>query len=129
MKYTMLIAAAAACLSISGLRASEIESQSSTPRAHVPHTSAALAAADLIERAERAFATFIKTCNEGRAAQLCAALGGRDALISNLWMFPTHDGKSLFVNFEVRHAGSTSPQKQLVLLEMNGERIARIVNL
>jgi hypothetical protein len=58
-----------------------------------------------------------------------AALGRSGSDISKLWIFPTLEANSVFVHYEVSAPSIDSmPQRQLLLLEMRGDRIARMVN-
>src|SRR5690348_1114332 len=54
----------------------------------------------------------------------CRAVGGRGAHVSNLWIYPTNDDTSVFVQYTVKLPGA-APQAQLALMEMRGERISR----
>jgi ketosteroid isomerase-like protein len=45
--------------------------------------------------------------------------------VSNLWMYPTPDENTVFVHYDIG-AGTASHERHLVLLEMRGERIAKI---
>jgi hypothetical protein len=56
----------------------------------------------------------------------CRAVGGRGAHVSNLWIYPTNDVTSVFVQYTVKLPGN-GPQAQLALMEMRGERISRLV--
>jgi hypothetical protein len=126
-------------------------------KASVPQTAAAKSSAALLSRAERAFNGFVAACASGDAKEAssltmrdlqletqldepngyprlearsmftrCQAVGGRRARVSNLWIYPTSDDTSVFVQYTVKLPG-TGPQAQLALLEMRGERIARLV--
>jgi hypothetical protein len=56
----------------------------------------------------------------------CRAVGGRGSRVSNLWIYPTNDDTSVFVQYTVALPGA-APQAQLALMEMRGERISRMV--
>jgi hypothetical protein len=99
---TLVTMSALLALSATAARAAEMPEVVVT--AHVPHTAAARASADLIARAEH-------------------ALRG----VSNLWIFPTGDATSVFVQYEMPAANGAAPQRQLALVEMRGERIARMI--
>jgi hypothetical protein len=58
----------------------------------------------------------------------CAIFGGEQTRVANLWIFPTADGKSVFVRYEVRDSVSSTSHEHLSLLEMRGDRIARLLN-
>ena len=126
--------------------------------AHVPQTAAAHKWADLISRTERALGGYVAACasGEGRALSRvttddlhveytlgepgtylvmdggtspagCAAMVGLSARTSNVWIFPTNSSV-VFVQFDAPSGANASSQRQLALVEMRGERIARIVN-
>jgi hypothetical protein len=52
----------------------------------------------------------------------CGALNGPDGRLENLWILPTDDASSVFVQYD------TGEGRQLALIEMRNERIARVVN-
>jgi hypothetical protein len=58
---------------------------------------------------------------------------GRGAHISNLWIFPTSDSNAVFVQYttssDVRAPVGLPRSEHLALLEMRGDRIAKIRNL
>jgi hypothetical protein len=126
--------------------------------AQVPNTAAAHVSAGLLTRAERAIKGYVAACISGEGQALrrvatydlrveytlnepgmylsieggaspvnCAAIGG-GAQVSNLWIFPTSEASSVFMQYEVPGSTGTTPQTQLALVEMHGERVARIVN-
>ena len=82
-------------------------------RAHVPHTLAATRAAGLLARAEHAFA---------------AHLGKQQ--VRNVWIFPTGDENTVFVKYDVApgvaSVAGAQIQSRLAMLEMQGDRIARV---
>jgi hypothetical protein len=127
-------------------------------KAHVPQTAAARKWADLIARTERALGGYAAACaaGEGRALSQvttddlhveytlgepgtyltvdganapagCAAMSGLVSRTSNVWIFPTNSAV-VFVQFDGPAAAGAPSQRQLALVEMRGERIARIVN-
>ena len=57
----------------------------------------------------------------------CAAMAGLSSRTSNVWIFPTNSSV-VFVQFDAPMAAHAPSQRQLALVEMRGERIARIVN-
>jgi cytochrome c len=124
---------------------------------HVPGTAAAQTAAKLISRAERAINGFVAAC-EARDAQalnnvttsqvrveyaldepgtylsmdassLLAACAGNGASsrVSNLWIFPTNDANTVFVQYDAQST-ETGSHGQLALVELKGDRIARMLN-
>src|SRR5262249_32639833 len=117
MKRPVLLVLCGALLTASAHGANTSRIPDASPlKAHVPDTVAAHRAADLIARAEHAISAYL-TATETRNQQ-----------VSNLWIFPTGDDSSVFIQYDVRGPGNSSPQRQLALLEMRGERIARMVN-
>jgi hypothetical protein len=127
-------------------------------KAHVPQTQNARKWADLIARTERALGGYAAACSagEGQALSLvttndlhieytlgepgtyltvdgsnapagCAAMVGLNTRTSNVWIFPTNSSV-VFVQFDAPAAAGAPSQRQLALVEMRGERIARIVN-
>ncbi|MFL6603505.1 MAG: hypothetical protein ACJ8R9_19565 [Steroidobacteraceae bacterium] len=58
----------------------------------------------------------------------CAAISGVEGHVANLWIFPTNDAESVFVQYDVQTSSGAAPQRQLALIEMRGERIARFVS-
>jgi hypothetical protein len=119
--------------------------------AQVPNTEAARQSADLIVRAELALHGFAAACAKGEAQALnrvttsdvrleyaldepgtflsidagsvsasCGEL--LDGEFSNVWILPTHDDSSVFVQYE------TAGGRHLALVEMRGDRIARMVS-
>ena len=144
-------------LSADGAQSSESPA-ATPAKTQVPQTAAAKASADLLARADHAFRGYAAACAAGNSSSLrqvvmrdlhleyaadepnaashfeehslsalCATLGGKNAQISNLWIFPTNDATSVFVQYDLVVAGMT-PQQQLALVEMQGERISRMVN-
>ena len=87
-----------------------------TVTAHRPRTVAAQTATDELSAAEKAMNRYFK----------------RDALVSrvsNLWIYPTNDPSSVFVQYELRDPSGTGSQRQLAVLELNGAEVTRIVDL
>jgi len=87
-----------------------------TVTAHRPHTVAAQKATDELSAAEKAMNRYFK----------------RDALasrVSNLWIYPTNDQNSVFVQYELRNPNGTGSRRQLAVLELNGAEVTRIVDL
>jgi hypothetical protein len=139
-----------------GARAADLV-DAHTIKAHVPQTAAARKWADLIARTERALGGYAAACAAGEGQALsrvttndlhieytlgepgtyltvdgsnapagCAAMVGLGAH-TNVWIFPTHSSV-VFVQFDAPAAAGAPSQRQLALVEMRGERIARIVN-
>jgi hypothetical protein len=129
-----------------------------TIKARVPQTEAAHKWADLISRTERALGGYVAACASGESLALsrvttddlhieytlgqpgtylvtdggsapegCAAMAGLTLRTSNVWIFPTHSSV-VFVQFDASLTPGSPSQRQLALVEMRGERIARIVN-
>jgi hypothetical protein len=121
--------------------------------AQVPQTAAAKAAAGVILKVERAIIDYLSACASNDAQDLQGVLTedariefamdepgtylsidasswGADcaAQISNLWIFPTLDADAVFVQYDVPASSGALQERQLVLVEMRGERIARMVN-
>jgi hypothetical protein len=116
----------------------------------VPDTDAARASADLIASAKRALTGFVAACATGEdewlgklttddvrieyaleepgtflsidASSGCGALNGPDGRLENLWILPTNDTSSVFVQYD------TGEGRRLALVEMRGDRIARMVS-
>src|SRR3569833_1084386 len=87
-----------------------------TVTAHRPHTVAAQTATDELSAAEKAMNRYFK----------------RDALasrVSNLWIYPTNDQNSVFVQYELRNPNGTGSRRQLAVLEQKGAEVTRIVDL
>jgi len=87
-----------------------------TVTAHRPHTVAAQKATNALSVAEKAMNRYFT----------------RDALtsrVSNLWVYPTSDQNSVFVQYELRDPSGTGSQHQLAVLELNGAQVTRIVDL
>ena len=151
------IGAALLTLASTGTRAADLV-DAHTIKAHVPQTAAARKWADLIARTERALGGYAAACasGEGRALSQvttddlhieytlnepgtyltvdganapagCAAMAGLTSRTSNVWIFPTNSAV-VFVQFDAQNAAGAPSQRQLALVEMRGERIARIVN-
>jgi len=98
-----------------GARSSE-QIQTVTITAHRPHTMAAQRATKVLAAAEEAMKRYFE----------------RDALttrVSNLWIFPTNDQNSVFVQYELRDAKGEISRQQLALIELQGGEITRIVDL
>jgi hypothetical protein len=87
-----------------------------TVRAHVPQTITAQNAARVLSLAEQAMNRYFAR----------DALGPR---VSDLWIFPTRDLNSVFVQYELRDTNGGSPRHQLALIELHGEQIIRMVDL
>ena len=148
MKALVTTAVCYALLSLSANGAS-----ASDHRAQVPDTAAARKAADLIASAERAIEGYVAACAKGEASALhsvtthdvrleyaldepgtflsidassiasgCGALLFEEARIANWWILPTDEPTAVFVHYD------TLAGRQLALVEMRGERIARIVS-
>lgn len=148
-----LIPAMATFLALYGnaARASDL-AEAHAIKAHVPQTEAARKWADLITRTEHALGGYVAACASGNEQALrhvttddlhveytlgepgtylvldsgtspagCAAMGGLVTRTSDVWIFPTNSA-AVFVQFDV------PSQRQLALVEMRGDRIARIVN-
>jgi cytochrome c len=125
--------------------------------AQVPSTAAARTSAKLISRAERAINGFVAACvtrdaralssvttnqvrveyaldepgtylsmDESSLLAACAA-NNSDSRVSNLWIFPTNDANTVFVQYDAQSTDSNS-RGQLALVELNGDRISRMVN-
>ncbi len=125
--------------------------------AQVPSTAAAQTSAKLISRAERAINGFVAACvaRDARAlgsvttsqvrveyaldepgtylsmdaSSLLAACAANNASsrVSNLWIFPTNDANTVFVQYDAQSTESGS-RGQLALVEMKGDRIAKMLN-
>jgi hypothetical protein len=108
----LLLAAATAVMSITASACPA----SDTATARVPATELAARSSDLIERATRAL-----VAREG------------ESRITNLWVFPTGDANAVFVHYrttndaDVHEPGPTI--EHLALIEMSGERIAKLHDL
>jgi hypothetical protein len=143
-RVTTAVLAALLCFSAHAASASEVK---------VPDTDAARASADLIARAKRALSGFVAACATGEDESLrklttddirieyaldepgtflnvdassgtvgCGALNGPDGRLENLWILPTNDTSSVFVQYD------TGEGRRLALVEMRGDRIARMVS-
>ena len=65
-----------------------------------------------------------------KATDVLAAVGdAMTARVSNLWIYPTNDSNSVFVQYELRDAGGNGSRHQLALIELRGRQITRIVDL
>lgn len=141
MKHTFPTALLAAALSLASY-------STHASGAHVPDTEAARKSSDLIAKAEKVLAAYVAACTAGESPALkeittidlrvdqaleepgafltfhgstaaaCDALGASGARLENYWILPTNDETAVFVHAEGR----------LALLELRGERIARVVN-
>jgi hypothetical protein len=106
-----ILSAATAVLSLAGATC-----PASDLSASVPATELATRSSDLIDRATRAL-----VAQEG------------ESRISRLWVFPTGDANVVFVHYrttadvDAHEPGPTT--ERLVLLEMSGERIAKLHDL
>ncbi len=130
---------------------------SSDQKALVPSTAAAQTSAKLISRAERAINGFVAACvaRDARAlgsvttgqvrveyaldepgtylsmdaSSLLAACAANNtgSRVSNLWIFPTNDANTVFVQYDAQSTESGS-HGQLALVELKGDRIARMLN-
>ena len=110
-RYSTLIAIAAAALCFTSLGC-----HAGTVPVSVPSTELATRSSDLIERAVRALLEL-----EG------------ESRVTRLWVFPTGDAQTVFVHYrtskdpDAHEPGPTV--EHLVMLEMNGERIAQLHDL
>ena len=108
---SLVLAAIAAALSFSAAA-----SPASKLTASVPSTELAAHSSDVIERAIRALVQ-----KEG------------ESRITRLWVFPTGDANAVFVHYRTTDdadAHEPGPSTEhLVLLEMSGERIAKLHDL
>ena len=151
------VGAALLTLTTTGTRASDLVDAPAL-EARVPQTAAARKWSDLIARTERALGGYVAACvsGEGRALNRvttddlhieytlsepgtyltvdggdasagCAAMAGLLSRTSYVWIFPTHSA-AVFVQFDAPPAAGAPSQRQLALVEMRGDRIARIVN-
>jgi hypothetical protein len=48
--------------------------------------------------------------------------------VANLWIFPTSDANAVFVQYDLTAGAAEGPRRQLALVELRGERIARMLN-
>jgi len=122
-----------------------------------PRTAAARAAGDLIARVERAITGYVAACgsrDEKRLSDLTTddvrveftldqpgayLTLSSEALMAScvpgvtppakqqMWVFPTNDADAVFVQYEVSGI-SEATTRQLALVEMRGEQIARMRN-
>jgi hypothetical protein len=87
----------------------------SAPRApaSVPHTPAAIRAAEVVARAEHAFNAYLGTQR-----------------VSNVWIFPTSEPNTVFVHYDAdsptSSSGGAQKRAHLLMLEMSGDQIARL---
>jgi hypothetical protein len=145
-----------AALAGTSARASDLV-DAHTIQAHVPQTAAARKWADLIGRTERALGGYAAACASSDGPALtrvttddlrieytlgepgtyltvgsnapagCGAMRGLSSRTSNVWIFPTNSAV-VFVQFDAPTAANAPSQRQLALVEMRGDRIARITN-
>lgn len=87
-----------------------------TITAHRPNTVAAKNAEKVLSTVDRAI--------HREFARLAV-----DSRVSNLWVFPTNDLKSVFVQYELRDIDGHATRRELALVELDGERVTRIVDL
>ncbi|HKS54296.1 MAG TPA: hypothetical protein VJS12_03370 [Steroidobacteraceae bacterium] len=74
--------------------------------------------------------TYLSLDASSLAADCAATAHSADApQISNLWIFPTHEANVVFVQYDVLASTGTLRERQLALVEMRGDRIARMLNL
>ena len=152
------IGAALLTLTTTGTHAADVVVDAHAVKAHVPQTAAAHKWADLIARTERALGGYVEACVSGEGGALgrvttddlhieytlnepgnylivdgsnasagCAAMAGLLSRTSYVWIFPTNSA-AVFVQFDAPAGAGAPSQRQLALVEMRGERIARIVN-
>jgi|KBSSwiStaDraftv2_1062776.scaffolds.fasta_scaffold01799_16 hypothetical protein len=115
LSLPMALLATVATFTASGAPPSD-NFQTITVTAHVPDTNAAQNAAKVLSLAEKAMNQYF----------------ARDVLtsrVSDLWIFPTRDLSSVFVQYELRDAKGGSSRHQLALIELHGEQIIRMVDL
>jgi len=62
---------------------------------------------------------------DGSSLLAACAANSAGARVSNLWIFPTNDANTVFVQYD---SGTTASGGQLALVELNGDRISRMVN-
>jgi hypothetical protein len=110
-RFAHLAASMTAALSIAASAATACD-----VAAQVPATALATRSVDIIERATRAL-----VAREG------------ESRITRLWVFPTGDANSVFVHYRTTNdvdAHEPGPTiEHLALIEMNGERIAKLHDL
>ena len=121
-----------------------------------PETTAARAASALIARVQRALTAYFEACTsrDGRALDAVTTSDARieytlqeagsylsvdptslqaacpsesAARVSDLWIFPTNDPEAVFVRYS-RSSLAGGTEQQLALVELRGERIARMLN-
>jgi hypothetical protein len=87
-----------------------------TITAHRPDTIAAKNAANVLSLAEEAMNRyFVRNVLSSR--------------ISDLWVFPSNDLSSVFVQYELRDVTGQNSRRQLAVIELHGYQITRIVDL
>jgi hypothetical protein len=114
LRLTIALLTTIGALTAQAARSDDLETVTVT--AHRPHTDAAQNAARVLSLAEKAMNRYFV----------------RDALssrVSNLWIFPTNDTSSVFVQYELRDPTGPGSRRQLALIELNGQEITRIVDL
>jgi hypothetical protein len=87
-----------------------------TVTAQRPHTVAAKKATSTLSAAEEAMNRYFT--QDGLASG-----------VSNLWVYPTNDRDSVFVQYELREPSGSRSQHQLAIIELNGTQITRLVGL
>ena len=106
MKRSTSILAAAAALMISAQAAVAADVQ-----VKVPSTAAAVQAADLIARAQRALIAYVPTQTGEQ--------------IQTLWIFPTGEANTVFVHYSALAPGEKVVE-HLAFIEMRGAQIAKL---
>ena len=125
--------------------------------AQVPRTAAARAAGDLIARTERAITGYVSACASRDVKRLTGLTTDdvrveftldepgtyltltSDSLLAScvpgvspgkgrMWIFPTNDPNAVFVQYDLSVSSSKATTRQLALVEMRGEQIARMRN-
>ena len=125
--------------------------------AHVPRTAAARAAEDLIARTERAITGYVAACASRDVKRLTGLTTDdvrveftldepgtyltltSDSLMAScvpgvspgrgrMWIFPTNDANAVFVQYDLSVSSAKVATRQLALVEMRGEQIARMRN-
>jgi hypothetical protein len=115
LRLTIALLATLGALTAHAAAASD-DLETVTITAYRPQTAAAQNAARALSLAEKAMNRYFV----------------RDALaarVSNLWIFPTNDLSSVFVQYELRDPNGQGSRRQLALVELKGEEITRIVDL
>jgi hypothetical protein len=126
--------------------------------ARTPNTAATAKWAGLIASTEHALGVYASACAAGKAQSLdrvvtddlrieytlrtpgmfvgtdtstlqttCAAMTGLTSRTSDLWIYPTNAGV-VFIQYDAPASAGAPSQRHLALVEMRGDRIARIVN-